>query len=235
MAVNSLGISDPQSAVGQFIRAGDRNFEVVGVIEDYHHKSLKDGLMPMVFFKSIVWSMGVGYYSFKLESYQTQTMESLAEVWKETYPGEEFIYNIQEETYKAQYRAENNFMKSFMLAALLALITSSLGLLAFARYNTIKRTREIGIRKTFGSDRGKILKLLHKESFIMVLGASIVGTPVSWLIVNRWLMNFSYRIDPAWWMFLLSVLITLLIAMATTFIQTSKASNMNPVDALRYE
>ena len=77
-------------------------------------------------------------------------------------------------------------------------MSSSLGLLAFARYNTMKRTREIGIRKTFGSDRGKILKLLHKESFIMVL-------------------------------------IILLIAMATTFIQTSKASNMNPVDALRYE
>ena len=151
------------------------------------------------------------------------------------YPGEEFIYNIQEETYEAQYRAENNFMKSFMLAALLALITSSLGLLAFARYNTMKRTREIGIRKTFGSDRANILKLLHKESFVLVLAASVIGTSVSWLIVNRWLMNFPYRIDPAWWMFLSSVLITLMIAMATTFIQTSKASNMNPVDALRYE
>ena len=126
-------------------------------------------------------------------------------------------------------------MNSFMLAALLALITSSLGLLAFARYNAIKRTREIGIRKTYGSDRGQILKLLHKESFVLVLIASVIGVPLSWLIVNRWLLNFSYRIDPAWWMFLISVGITLMVAMLTTFIQTSKASNMNPVDALKCE
>ncbi len=235
LAVSSLGMADPESAVGMFIRAGDQSYEVVGVVEDYHHNSLKDGLLPLVFFKRLRWNAAVGYYSFKLESIQTETLDRLALAWEETYPGENFIYNIQEETYEAQYEAEQNFMNSFMLAALLALIISSLGLLAFARYNAIKRTREIGIRKTYGSDRARILKLLHKESIVLVLVASAMGIPLSWLIVSKWLLNFSYRIDPSWWMFLISAGITMVVAMLTTFIQTSKASRLNPVEALKYE
>lgn len=68
LAVTSLGMADPESAIGMFLMAGERSYEVVGVVEDYHHNSLKDGLMPLVFFKRLGWNAGVGYYSFKLES-----------------------------------------------------------------------------------------------------------------------------------------------------------------------
>lgn len=234
-AAVSLGYADPSGAIGTFLRAGEREYKIIGAVEDYHHKSLKDGLMPMVFFKSLRWRVAVGYYSFRLGSIEEKTIDRLAEIWKVTYPGEQFLFHIMEETYEEQYRTEWNFMRSFMLAALLAMITSSLGLLAFSSYNTLKRTKEIGIRKTFGSSRGRIMILLHMETFSLVMISTLIGIPVAWLIVSRWLTNFSYRIEPSWWMFLVAVLVTLLVATATTFIQTWKISGRNPVESLRYE
>jgi putative ABC transport system permease protein len=122
-----------------------------------------------------------------------------------------------------------------MIAALLAIITSCLGLLGLSRFNILKRTKEIGIRKTFGSSSFLVLKRLQTETFIMVMFSSLIGIPLSWMIARRWLDNFHYRIDPAWWMFALAFILVLLVAIATTLFQTWRASQRNPVEALRYE
>ena len=140
-----------------------------------------------------------------------------------------------EESYEEQYRAERSFGTSFMLAALLAIITSCLGLLGLSRFNILKRTKEIGIRLTFGSSSFLVIRLLQTENIVMVLLSSLIGIPLSWVIARKWLENFSYRIDPAWWMFVLAFLLVMIVAVSTTLIQTWRASRMNPVDALHYD
>jgi putative ABC transport system permease protein len=140
-----------------------------------------------------------------------------------------------EESYQNQYEAERSFGTSFLIAALLAILTSCLGLLGLSRFNILKRTKEIGIRKTFGSSSALILKRLQSETVFLVMLAALIGIPLAWFISKRWLENFHYRINPAWWMFLLAFLLVLLVAISTTFVQTWRASLKNPVDALRYE
>ena len=122
-----------------------------------------------------------------------------------------------------------------MIAAILAILVSCLGLLGLTKYNALKRTREIGIRKTFGASSGNILYLLQSESLILILVSIVLGIPLAWIIVNRWLENFVYHIDPKWWMFLLAIFITFLVAVISVLFLSIKTSRANPVESLRYE
>lgn len=234
-ASEELGFDIPEEALGQMIRSGDTTWEVVGVVENYHHFSLKDRLIPLAFFKSLNWRAAVGNYSFKLSSNTSRTLEQIDNVWRKVYPGEQFLFEYMDESFREQYKSELSLASSFLIAALLAMLASSLGLLGLSRYNILKRTKEIGIRKVFGSSSYLVLKLLQKETFALVLLSSLMGIPLSWWISRRWLDNFSFRIDLAWWIFLLAILLVLTVAVLTTLIQTLRASRKNPIDALQYE
>jgi putative ABC transport system permease protein len=230
-----MGYNEPGDACGEFIKFGRDQYRIIGVVEDYHHLSLKSELMPVVFFKSLQWRYAVGFYSLKMAYYDQATIEMVAAAWKDIYPGEQYIYNSLEDTYAEQYAAERSFALSFMIAALLAILISAMGLSGMSKYNAMKRTKEIGIRKTFGSTSLQVLKLLQYETVLLVLIASLVGIPLSWYIMKQWLANFTFHIDPAWWMFALAGLLALLIAMLTILTQTWKVSRTNPVETLRYE
>jgi putative ABC transport system permease protein len=100
---------------------------------------------------------------------------------------------------------------------------------------TERRTKEIGIRKVSGSKSIEIFSLLSKEYVTWVIISILIGSPVAWYAMNRWLQNFAYRINMSWWVFALAGIIVLAIAMLTVSWQSYRAANKNPVDALRYE
>jgi len=234
-AARLMGFKEPEAALGEFIRSGNRQYQVVGIVEDYHHQSLQSELMPVVFFKSIDWRYSVGFYSLKLSSYDQTTIDQIARTWRDIYPGEQYIYKSLESTYLEQYSAEQDFARSFMIAALLAIMISCLGLLGMAKYNAMKRTREIGLRKAFGATSVQVLKLLQSEILLQVFLSSLLGSPIAWFIMKQWLNKFAFRIDTIWWMYVLGMLITLLIATFTIFFHTWKVARTNPVESLRYE
>lgn len=234
-ASEELGFASPEDAPGQLIRSGDNTWEVVGVVENYHHFSLKDKLIPLAFYKSLRWRAAVGNYSFKLNTNSPETLEQIDKVWRKVYPGEQFLYNYMDESFREQYKSELSLASSFLIAALLALLASCLGLLGLSRYNILKRTKEIGIRKVFGSSSSLVLKLLQRETLFLVLLSSLIGIPLAWWISRRWLDHFSYRIDLGWWIFLLASFLVMIVAILTTLIQTMRASRKNPIDALQYE
>jgi len=230
-----LGFTSPEEALGKMIRSGNNAWEVVGVVENYHHFSLKDKLIPLAFFKSLRWRAAVGNYSFRLTTNSPETLEQIDDVWRKVYPGEQFLYKFLDQSFREQYKSELSLASSFLIAALLALLASCLGLLGLSRYNILKRTREIGVRKVFGSSSFLVMRLLQKETLVLVIISSLIGIPLSWWISRRWLDHFSFRIDLVWWIFLLASLLVLTVAILTTLIQTLRASRKNPVDALQYE
>ncbi|MCP4310161.1 MAG: FtsX-like permease family protein [Bacteroidetes bacterium] len=234
-AAEELGFEVPVEALGQVIRSGGNTWEIVGVVENYHHFSLKDKLIPLVFFKSLRWRAAVGYYSFRLNPGSQETLAHIDEIWSKVYPGERFLHAFMDESFREQYKSDSSMASSFLIAALLALAASCLGLLGLSRYNILKRTKEIGIRKAFGSSSYLVLRLLQRETLVMVLLASFIGIPLSWRISRSWLDHFSFRIDLAWWIFVLASLMVLLVAILTTIVQTYRASRKNPVDALQFE
>ena len=118
---------------------------------------------------------------------------------------------------------------------MLAILIASLGILGLASFSVEQRIREIGIRKVAGSSVGRIIRLISNEFLILVLVANLVAWPVAWYFMRNWLMDFPFRINLGFPLFLLAGLLAVLIAMITVISQGWRAANMNPSDALRYE
>lgn len=236
MAARKLGFENHSEAIGSSIRVDGAYYSVCGVVKNFHHLSLKQELTPVIIFKSLQWRYAVGYYSFKVVTADLKPVLPLIEkAWTETYPGERFLFRFLDVKYREQYHSEENFGKSLSLGSFLAILISCLGLLGYARYSAVKRIREIGIRKTFGATNLDILMLFNKETAKMVIYAAMISLPLAWLIVNKWLQNFVYRIEISLWMFLSALLITAIITLGSTFWVSWKASLRNPVDSLKSE
>lgn len=236
LAVKKLGFTDPSDAPGEVIKVDGKNYIVCGVVSDFHHLSLKQTLSPVIIFKSLNWRYAVGYYSFKVSDSDLQGTISLIEkAWTETYPGERFLFRFLEENYQEQYKAEQDFSKSITLGSLLAILISCLGLLGYARYNAVKSIKEIGVRKAFGASQFEIIMLFNNEILRIIGVSAIISLPLAWILVNKWLMNFAYKINVSIWMFMIALGITILIAVSSTFYISWKSSLRSPHEALKSE
>jgi putative ABC transport system permease protein len=236
LAAKKLGFPDPSEAIGQVIRVDGKNFIICGVVRDFNHLSFKQPLSPVILFKSITWPYAVGYYSFRISGSDLQNTFSLIDkAWTETYPGERFLFRYLKNNYLEQYENEQNFSRSVTLGSLLAILISCLGLMGYARYNAVKGIKEIGVRKVFGANQFDIIKHFNIVILKIIGISAVVSFPVAWILVNKWLMNFAYRINVSIWMFLLALGITTLIAVSSTFYISWKSSLVCPHEALRSE
>ena len=121
------------------------------------------------------------------------------------------------------------------MGAGIAIVISSMGLLGLLSIMMLKRTKEIGIRKVLGASVTSIFRLLSSDFVKLVLIAVLIASPIAWWIMNKWLENFAYRIEIHWWMFALTGLLAIVIALLTVSFQAVKAATANPVDSLRDE
>jgi putative ABC transport system permease protein len=120
-------------------------------------------------------------------------------------------------------------------SAIFAISLACLGLLGLATLSVTNRTKEIGIRKVLGASLAGVVELLSKDFVKLVLIANLIGLPIAYLALHRWLQNFAYHIDLGWWMFAFAGGLAFLIALATVSTLAIKAALANPVEALRYE
>ena len=120
-------------------------------------------------------------------------------------------------------------------ASLLAFILCSLGLFGLAHLSTHQRVKEIGVRKVLGASVSQIVSLFANSFLKLVIIAIVIAIPVAWLVINKWLENFAYRIEVTSWMFVLASFVALFIAFFTVSMQAVKAAMANPVESLRAE
>ena len=163
------------------------------------------------------------------------TIAAVEKKWKAAIPNRPFSYFFVDEAFDRQYRAEERFGNLFLDFAILAIFISCLGLLGLASYSTTQRTKEIGIRKVMGASVGSITGLLSKDFLKLVLVAIVIALPVAWFAMNRWLQDFAYRSTIPWWIYLVTGIIAVLIALITISFQAIKAAIANPVKSLRTE
>ena len=145
------------------------------------------------------------------------------------------IYFFADDAYNAQYKSETQFGKLFMCLAIIAILLSCLGLLGLSAFSTVQRTKEIGIRKVLGSSVSAIVRLLTKDFLKLILISFVIGVPIAWLGMNKWLQEFAYRINISWWIFALAGIFVIFIAFLTISFQAIKAAVANPVESLRSE
>lgn len=231
-ALDYYDFKDPESAVGKILRSGNYEVKIKGVINDFNQQSLKELPSPIAFFNQ----PANAFYTVKASK---ETIESLLpqleKIWNTYYPGNPFNYFFLDDFYNEQYRADERFGGLFLASSLLAVLIACLGLSGLSSYSITRRTKEIGIRKVTGARIIRIMILLNSDFVRWVILAITIATPLAWFIMNRWLSNFAYRTELSWWIFGLSGIIALGIALLTVSWQSWRAAARNPVEALRYE
>jgi putative ABC transport system permease protein len=234
-AVKMLGYHAPQDAIGRNFDQWGRKGKIIGVVKDFHYEGLQQEIRPL---SLRIEPQGCSELSVKVNASNLKnTVAAIEKTWHKVIPNRPFSYFFVDEMFDRQYRAEDRFGRLFLYFAVLAILISCLGLLGLASYSTLQRTKEIGVRKVLGASVSGLVGLLSKDFLVLVGIAFVVATPVSYILMKRWLAGFAYRIDifSAWWIFLLGGLLALTIALLTISFQAIRAAVANPVNALRTE
>jgi putative ABC transport system permease protein len=232
-AVKMFGYTSPARAVGHRFKQWGREGRIIGVMKDFHFRSLQLPIKPL---SMRIEPNGCSLVAIKLSTQNLpKTIAAIENKWNALIPARPFSYYFLDEFFDKQYRTEERFGKLFLNFSVLAIIISCLGLLGLASYSTMQRTREIGIRKVLGASVPNIVNLLSREFLKLVAIAILIASPVAWFAMHGWLQDFAYRIEIGWWIFFIAGLIAVLIALATVSFQAVKAAIANPVKSLRVE
>jgi putative ABC transport system permease protein len=230
----SLGYADP---IGKQIYNGGGNqpvtaFTIIGVIKDFNYESLKQPVGPL----SLFLTHRPGMISFRVDPTAVKSFLAKSEsLWKQLAPSMPFSYQFMDEAFAEIYQSEQRVGKIALLFATLAILIASLGLFGLATFMAEQRMKEIGIRKVLGASVQHIVRLMTTEFIRLVFISFIIAAPIAWWAMNKWLNDFAFRTRISWWMFALSVLLALSVALITVSIQAFRAAIINPVKSLKTE
>jgi len=231
--VSPVGTHLPHITLGNLTALPVDEIEIIGVIKDFHCRSLHQAINPIIISYNKDWiSYGGIKYSGKNVS---NIVDHAREIWKRFAPGFPFELSFLDEEIRGMYSKDVVFEKIFFYAAGFSILIVCLGLLGLASFVAEKRTKEIGIRKVLGASLPQILLLLSREFTAAIVLANLIAWPVAYYWMNKWLNNFAYRIDIGIGVFALSAATALFLALLTVSWQSLRAATANPVDSLRYE
>jgi len=234
-AVRRLGLESPEDAVGLPLetRAPNLTGRVIGVVADFNYESLHHEIVPILTYIRINQTNTV---SLRIAAGNIQeTIAYVQGIWDRFHPGYPVSYTFLDDRLNALYRNEARMMEMFGYFSMLAIFIACLGLFGLASFTTEQRTKEIGVRKVLGATVSKIIILLSREFAKWVLVANIIAWPIAYFALDTWLDNFAYRVSIGWMTFLLTGVLTSMIALLTVSYQSVKAALANPADSLRYE
>jgi len=230
--VREHNLSDPLSSR---FSMGKRTYEIIGIVKDFHFKPFNQPIAPLAI-------RNESYASQCLVSLHTGSFKSLADAVEEIRttaselsPSFPVDISFLDQAVENMYKSELRFRRTFSLFAGCAILISCLGILAMSLFSCQRRVKEIGIRKINGAGVVEVILMLNKDFVKLVIIAFVIAAPLSWYAMHKWILNFAYRTELSWWIFILAGLLALFIALATVSWQSLRAATRNPVEALRYE
>ncbi|MCR8559228.1 ABC transporter permease [Mucilaginibacter sp. BJC16-A38] len=231
----ALGWKNPENAVGQKIVFMEDVFTITGVVADFHFGSMQERIQPLVF-TNVNYSNSYRYLSFKLKGGDlTKSIGALQAKWNELMPGEPFAWSFMDDALKKVYAGEIRLKQAATVAAVLAFVIVLLGILGLVSLSIQKRTKEIGIRKVLGSPVATIISLFLKEFLSIVTVACLVACPLAYMIMDRWLNGYAYRVSISILPFITSTVVIIFITTILIIVQTAKAANVSPIKSLKSE
>ena len=238
-AVAMLGLQ-PQEAIGlrltsDFHRQDKENMRymtVIGVVKNFHFESLRSNIGAL----SLVLGKKANRMMVKLNPGDFQAaIKQIEEKWEMVAPHQPFNYYFMDDSFNSTYQAEQRLGRVFITFTILSIFIACLGLFGLAAFNAEKRIKEIGIRKVMGASAGQITYRLSID-FLRLVGISVfISLPLGWYVMNKWLEDFSYRVEIGWWVFALAAVLAVAIAIITVSYQSIKAALTSPVKSLRSE
>lgn len=229
-----LGWNLPEQAIGKTLDWNGRKIPVTGVVANFHQQSLHHTIKPLVICSSAENQKTINV-ALANGARWPATIEQIGKLFKSVYPNADFEYSFQSDTIKKYYDNERKTEFLVKCASVLTIIISCLGLLGLAIYSTVRRTKEIGIRKVLGASALQIVKLISWESVALVAIAFVIAAPVAYYFIYVWLKNFAFHISVSWWMFALTFILQLLLALCTVGSQALRAAMINPANTLKAE
>ena len=238
--VDLLGFDKPSKVVGQIIHLSNNEgnkesiYEVIGVVSDYHHESLRESIKPMLYVNGI--NKGFGSWAVRIESGNTlQTIQQINQVYKKHFPSDPFDYEFTDNYIDQLYKDDITFSKVIIVFTVVAILLVCMGLLSHIIFTTQQEMKSIGIRKTIGAAVTDILILYFKRYFKLTVIALIIACPLAYFSLEQWLQNFAYRNEIGFKIFLFTGISSLLIVGGTIFWQCLRAALVNPVEILKHD
>ena len=233
--LHKLGFQHPEQVLGKRLQhwLSPVYGPVVGVVKDFHQKSLRDEIAPCVIASRADWYRQAG---IRISGHNpAQSLERIRQTWQQLFPNEVFEYEFLDEQVAKFYETETMITRLVNTFTAIAILICCLGLYGLVSQVVVQRTKEIGIRKVLGASVASIVTLLSKDFLKLVIIAIVLASPIAWYVMNGWLQDFAYRIDIAWWVFALAGILAISIALLTVSFQSIKAALTNPVNSLRSE
>tara|TARA_R110000765_G_scaffold124293_4_gene221461 strand:+ start:516 stop:2948 length:2433 start_codon:yes stop_codon:yes gene_type:complete len=207
-------------------------YTIIGVVKDFHFKSLRENIGALgLHIENNAENMAVrlsgGDYS--------KSIAEIENIWNTMAPGQPFDYQFMDEAFYSTYNSEQKLSQIFFIFTILSIFIACLGLFGLAAFNAEKRTKEIGVRKVLGATVSQISYRLTVDFLKLVGVAILISLPLGWFAMNKWLEDFSYRIEIGLGVFVLAAVLAIVVAIVTVSYQSIKAAIVNPVKSLRSE
>jgi putative ABC transport system permease protein len=236
--VKALGYKNNEAALHQQIAFaswwGDVKGEIIGVVKNYHQRSLHTSFDPILYYYNS--RSGYGYFSIKMHTSNLhRNLKYIENLYNQIFPGNAYESFFLDEYFNRQYKADEQFSSIFGAFTVLTIIIACLGLIGLSTFAIKLRTKEIGIRKVLGASVQGIVYLFFSDFVKLVALSAVIAIPVIYLAASKWLTNFAFHIQLNWFIFLVSPLLLLFIAFITIGWQSCKAALANPVKALKSE
>jgi putative ABC transport system permease protein len=234
-AVRAFGWQTSAEAVCKRISTGygSRTLEIIGVIRDFHYKGLQSIIEPLIM---EYFPHRFKYVSLRISSKNVdEAVSFLKEKWKERYPSYPFEYFFLDADFNNQYKSEEKTGRIICIFSILGIIIACLGLLGLTASKVKQRTKELSIRKVLGASVMNIEFLLLKDFVKWVAAANLIAWPFAYYLMKKWLNHFAYRINLSLMPFIVTLSLSVMVALATIGFQTIRAARTNPADTLRFE
>jgi putative ABC transport system permease protein len=205
---------------------------VIGVVKDFHFSSFEESIEPMMFtYDNRIFNIMLRISGNDIHNVLQKVEKSI----KEFDPDYVMDYVVLEDYCRNKYISQEQMGTLSTYAAIFSLLLAMLGLYTLTAIMVQKRTKEIALRKINGATRVQVVKLLISAYILQIIVAFIIAAPIGWYVMHGWLKNFAYKTGLSWWIFILTGIIALIIALVTVSWQSWKAATSNPVDSLRFE
>ena len=207
---------------------------IVGVVADYHFQSLYEKLGSVVLTRDPGWEFENLLVRIRPEGIP-QTLDLLQNTWLEVAPDVPFRYQFLDDQMQTQYANDLRWSRIVRYSAGFAILIACMGLLGQAALSVTRRTKEIGIRKVLGATLNDVVLLVSKEFALLVLAGIVLAVPAAYVVMQRWLEDFAYRVPLSAWMFIAAGAASLVIALITVGYHAVRSGLTDPVRSLRYE
>ena len=234
-AVQMLGFANAEEALQQQVLLGDNtSAEIIGVVENFHQNSLKENYDPLVFqFPTYYQTL---YFALKINTDQlASTLNTIQATYEDVFPNNPFEYFFLDEYFNRLYQSEQRFSAVIFFFCCLTIFIACLGLVGLTSFISVQKTKEIGIRKTLGASIYNIVGMLMFRFVRLILLASLLALPITYLFLQKWLYSYAFRINLEIEWMVMPIVVILCVALFSISLQTIKAAIKNPIDALRYE